>query len=164
MRLEVGIEKVVLHGAIGGLLGGAVMGATSMMAFPLLHAGGFWAPLELIAGAVHAPWATVSGFAIVPVMVGMMVHMMTSVMLGVGLALAARTTGRGWLLWTVGGAMAAWAGARLVALPLVDPALVASFPAGLFAMAHAMYGLALGGWLWRALGDRQAIGAVHSAS
>lgn len=153
---QIGAGRVAVHGAIGGMIGGMAMGMTSMMGFPLLDAGGFWQPLTLIAATVNPAWATISGFSVAPVMVGMAIHMMSSVGLGVVAAFAANATGRAWLAWSLGVAMVAWVGAQFVALPIVDSGLVAVFPLPLFAVAHAMFGMALGLWITAALSGFQA--------
>jgi hypothetical protein len=154
---EIGTGRVVVHGVIGGMFGGMAMGMTSMMGFPLLHAGGFWQPLNLIAAVANPAWGEIPGFSLVPVMVGMGIHMMTSAGLGVVAALSANATGRAWLPWSLGVGMIAWASAQFVALPLVDSILVDTFPLGLFAVAHAMFGVALGLWLTGALTGFQVL-------
>lgn len=148
MSTEFSTGRIGFEGAVGGAAGGMAMGMVSMMGFPVLGAGGFWSPLTLIASAVLPDAAIATGFATVPVVVGLMLHMATSMGLGMALALLANATGRHWYVAGLTGALLAGAAAH-VALPSVAPAMSVGFPLALFAMGHAVFGLVVAAWLDR---------------
>jgi hypothetical protein len=134
------------QGLVGGIVGGILMAGLSMIVFPIIRAGGFFQPLNLIA-AVHRPeWGTISGFALEPCVVGLMIHMIVSVLVGIFLCFIFwDATNRP--LWLVIASLAVWAVAQYLILPAVDPVLVRTFPAWLFVLAYAVYGIGLGGYL-----------------
>jgi len=148
MSTEFSVSRIGFEGAVGGAAGGMAMGMVSMMGFPLLGAGGFWSPLTLIASAVMPDAASAAGFAAVPVLVGTMLHMATSMGLGMALALGANATGKHWYIAALSGAMLAGGAVHFV-LPSVAPAMGAAFPLALFAMGHAVFGLVVAAWLDR---------------
>lgn len=130
-------------GAIGGMLGGAMMAMWSMIVLWLTGAG-FWTPLNLIA---HTLWrgapldATFSWGALV---LGMVVHLMMAILLGVVFSVAAarypasRTTllGAGMVYGVV-----VWLLLQYVLWPLVDAAAAQAFTAWVFAVGHLLYGM-----------------------
>ncbi len=134
------------QGLVGGIVGGVLMAALSMILFPIVGAGGFFQPLNLIA-AVHRPeWGMLSGFALEPCAAGLLIHLIVSVLVGIFLSFIFwDATSRP--LWLVIASLAVWAVAQYLILPAVDPVLVRTFPAWLFALAHAVYGIGLGGYL-----------------
>ncbi len=135
-------------GVIGGIIGGALMGMVSMVLFPMLGIGGFWQPMNLIAALFNQEWGLIGGFAPLPSMLGMMVHLMMSAGLGALFAWTAGDAGRGKVvLRAVIVSLVLWAVIDFLLLPLVNPVMTQVFPAWLFALVHVMYGLGLGGYL-----------------
>jgi hypothetical protein len=142
-------RRIVLAGLVASL----VMGMFQMV-YEAIAGAGLWAPPTLIAATlIRSLQATTLpiGFQPLPVVLGLMGHMMNSIILGAlfVLFIAPRLTSRGAL--ATAGAMyglAIFVIMRLIVVPLVDPALsTVSWPA--FAMAHVMWGVAIGlvlGW------------------
>ena len=141
----------VARGVIGGLIGGIAM-AMIMMVVTAVKGMGFLKPLYLIAATFHQPWAMQTGFALGPVLVGAMLHMMLSVVFGlvfvVVLAMVTRS-GAAAPLWVIAGMV--WGVTVLVVnqnivLPIVDPAMATATNGLLFwwVVAHLMFGLVLG--------------------
>ncbi|HEX9069629.1 MAG TPA: hypothetical protein VF807_12735 [Ktedonobacterales bacterium] len=127
--------------------------AMLMMLATTLTGKGPLAPLYAIAATFHRTWTTAQGVQAGPLLLGAMLHMMSSIIYGVvfGLlaaALSLRQRGAG---ATVLAAML-WGLAilllnQLIVLPVVDPALVSATAGGIFlwwAVSHLMFGLALG--------------------
>ncbi len=78
-------DELLKRGALGGLAGGVVMAMWSMIVMWLIGVG-FWAPLNLIAHTFY-PSAPLGGaFSWPALLVGMVVHVMMSVVLGLVLA------------------------------------------------------------------------------
>lgn len=76
-------DVVGLGGAVAGFLAGAVMVLLSPI-LSWLNGISLWEPPRLIAATVLGPAAlTGTGFAIQPVLIGLIVHMITSVVLGI---------------------------------------------------------------------------------
>jgi len=139
-------------GVIGGLVGGIVL-AMLMMVVTAVMGMGLLRPLYLIAATFHGPWAMEQGVVIVPLLIGLMVHMMNSIVFGLifALLLGSVTAVRRW-------GAAAWTGGGLVwgliiffinqyaVLPAVDPAMAKGTEMVLiwWIIGHMMYGLILG--------------------
>lgn len=134
-------------GVAGGVCGGVLMGTFSMILFPLLGVGGFWQPMNLIAAVFNQDWGSIKGFAMVPVLVGMMVHLMTSAALGMLFAWVAGRRRGTVLLRAVSAALVIWLVSDFLVLPIIDPVLTRVYPEWLFALAHVMFGLGLGAYL-----------------
>jgi hypothetical protein len=81
--------NVVEWGAIAGLVGGLAM-AMLMMIVSLVDGSGFWTPLYLIAATFHRSWAQASGFALAPMLAGMLLHLFNSALFGVIFAVCVR--------------------------------------------------------------------------
>jgi hypothetical protein len=140
----------ILDGLTGGIIGGVLMGMVSMVLFPLLAIGGFWQPMNLISGVISQGWGLIAGFSPMPVLIGMMLHLTLSAVLGGIFAwIASRTVGNA-VLKAVVASLLIWAVAGFLVLPWVNPIMSMIFPQWLFALAHVMYGLGLGFYLaWR---------------
>jgi hypothetical protein len=142
---------MVRTGVIGGLIGSIAM-AMVMMVVTAVKGMGLFKPLYLIAATFHQPWAMQTGFALGPALVGVMLHMMLSIIFGlvfvVGLAMVARSA-VGSSQWIIAGM--AWGVIVLlvnqyIVLPIVDPAMATATSGLLFwwVVAHLMFGLVLG--------------------
>jgi len=135
------------------LFAGIVMGMLEML-FAALAGSGFWTPLVFIGATVQRDLQTLTPpapFLAVSVVLGMMGHLLNSVVLGVVFAWFAAPRVRG-VAGIVGGGIAfgliifvvTW----FVVLPLVDPVMLRVDPAG-FAISHVAWGATLGGLLAR---------------
>lgn len=139
------------HGVIGGLIGAILMGMVSMILFPLLGIGSFWQPMNLIAAVFNQAWGSFPGFGLTPSIVGMVVHMMMSAVLGLIFVAIASRLSANLILEAVIYSLVVWVVADFLVLPTLDPTMARTFPAWLFALVHVMYGLGLGGYLnWQA--------------
>lgn len=81
------LSASLTRGAIGGLIGGMAMAMFSM--FVAISEDGFWAPVRGITSVVFGDKYYGGDFAFGSVIVGLMGHMMNSVVLGVVFALIA---------------------------------------------------------------------------
>lgn len=148
----------IRQGAFGGLVAGMAMAMIAML-YTLLAQGDLLAPLKQM-GATFFPTSSGSAISLVA---GAMLHMMVSVIVGIGFALVVkdRVTGLGPLA-LAGMAFIAveWAIARFVVLPIIDAPLVATFGAGGGIVAHLMYGVAAAAWLDRSAARSPATAAT----
>ncbi len=138
---------------LAGLAASVVMGMFEML-YEAVAGAGFWSPVMFIAATVLRSLqdiATPVPFQLVPLLLGLMGHMMNSVILGVVFALliAPRLDTRNALL--IGGVVY---GAAIFVLmwfavvPLVDPVML-KLNGLAFAVAHVMWGAVVGavlGW------------------
>ncbi|MGH3432905.1 MAG: hypothetical protein ACRDQB_08735 [Thermocrispum sp.] len=142
-------QQALVRGAVAGMVGGVVMAMWSMLA--LLASGeGFWTPLNLIA---HTFWrgAPLDGtFSFGALVLGLVVHMIMSMMLGVLGAAAVRLV-RG--VPSTRGALAAlgmavglvvWLVMQFAIWQAVDEAAAEAFTPWIFAVGHLMYGAVTG--------------------
>lgn len=140
-------------GAVGGMLGGAVMAMWSMVVL-WATGDGFWTPLNLIAHTVWRSAPIGASFSVGALIIGMVVHMMMSMLLGVGLAVTGARAGltrpvlvaasmvAGLMLWVV---------MQYGAWQVVDPTAADAFTPWVFAVAHLMYGAVTGAVIARAV-------------
>lgn len=140
-------KETLKRGALAGLGGGVVMAMWSMIAL-WLTGGGFWSPLNLIAHTLWrgAPLGTqFSGGALV---LGLVIHMMMSMVLGMVFAVGVRTISRlgaSTATLTITGMMfglVVWAVMQYGIWPAIDPAAAAKFTPWVFALGHLMFGAA----------------------
>jgi hypothetical protein len=130
------------------LLASLVMGMVEMVS-EAAAGPGFWSPLVFIAATVlrHLQFVpTPVPFMALPVALGMMGHMMNSMILGIvfGLIFSRFAIGRGALIGVgVGYALLVFAMTWYLVLPVTDPVMLKLNPAS-FAVAHVMWGAALG--------------------
>jgi hypothetical protein len=149
-----------------GLIASIVMGMIEMV-YEAVAGGGFWSPVVYIAGTVLRDLQTVAvpvPFLAVPVVVGLMGHMMNSVILGVVFSVLIATRLRGVGETAFAGAVYALAVffvMWLAVLPLVDPVMLRLNPV-VFAIAHIMWGAALGLILASTQPRRGVIQTVHA--
>lgn len=138
------VKRWIMAGAIASM----VMGMWEMVLEQFVGGNGFWAPVTYIAATVLRDYqdvATPVPFAAVPVVLGLMGHMMNSVALGPVFAKFVPRDAGPEVLVGLGAAygvavlLAMW----LVALPLVDPVML-RLNFVIFALAHVMWGIALG--------------------
>jgi hypothetical protein len=128
-----------------GLVAGMAYGMMEMVIEAVIGKG-LWSPLRYIASVFTLGKDTDPGFALVPVVVGLMGHMMNSVIFGVVFSLWISRLASG-----VGGlavlgmvyAAAIFVVMWYVVLPVIDPAMLLVNGPGFFA-SHLLYGLVLG--------------------
>jgi len=137
-----------------GLIASMVMGMWEMVAEQIAGGNGFWSPVTYIAATILRDYqqvATPVPFEALPVVLGLMGHMMNSVILGAGFAYITRPVhgsrselvGFG-VVYGIVVMFVMW----LVLLPLVDPVMLRVNGVN-FLVAHVMWGVGLGlalGW------------------
>lgn len=142
-------DEVLKRGALGGLAGGVVMAMWSMIVMWLIGVG-FWTPLNLMA---HTFWPSApldATFRPAALAIGLVVHLMMSVALGLVLAILVRAAGRIAASWAglaaVGMAygLVVWLVNQFVIWPMIDPLAAQAFTPWVFAVGHLMYGLVAG--------------------
>jgi hypothetical protein len=135
------------EGAIGGLVGGVLMGMGTMLLFWVLGQG-FWLPMKLIAtllmdaSAVDDP-----GFELGPVLVGMMIHLALSMMFGAAMVWLGRYLPGEALVRAMVMSLVLWLVADFIVMPLIAPTFDRLMPEWIFALSHVLYGAGLGGYL-----------------
>ena len=139
-----GAKEVVGAGVVAGIIGGMLMAMIMMMA---TAAGGMGllAPLRLIAATFYGKEAMSGGG---PLLVGLMIHMMNSMVFGVIFAWIAgdRRATLPALMAGMAFGVAIWAVMILVGLPMLNPIMrerLAMMPVAWF-IAHLAFGMGLG--------------------
>jgi hypothetical protein len=148
------IQRVVVAGLIASL----VMGMLEM-AHGAIAGTGFWSPAVFIAATIVRGLQSVSvpvAFQPLPVVLGLMGHMMNSVILAALFSwlIAPRLRSlSGLVLGSVIYSLAVFFVMWYVIVPLVDPVMLSLNPL-VFAVSHMMWGAALGLILgWRPAGE-----------
>ncbi len=148
-------QRKIAEGALLGAVGGMAMAMWSMIALAATGEG-FFAPVNLIA---HSVWrnAPLDGtFSAGALALGLAIHMMVSMMLGVVIVeLTARPSlGSGARAGiALGVPIAAWAG-QLVIWEVLDSTARAAFTPWVLFVGHLMFGMIAA--LWIATADRSA--------
>ena len=134
---------------IAGLVASVVMAMVEMI-YEGLFGVGFWSAPIFIAATILRDLQTVVipvGFSLVPVVLGMMGHMMNSVVLGIVFAALFGRMISSPISGAIVGALYAlmiffvmW----FVVLPFIDPVMLSLNPI-VFAISHMMWGAVLGG-------------------
>lgn len=141
--------RVIGAGGLGGLIGGVVMGMWSMVILWLTGVG-FWAPLNLIA---HTFWRGAplgAGFSWRALVIGLVAHMVVSVLLGLlfaalaGLAPARMVSQAMLPLWGVLYGLVVLLVNHYGIWPAIDEAAAEAFTPWVFAVGHALYGQVVG--------------------
>jgi hypothetical protein len=131
------------------LLAGAVAGMGYGMMEMIIEAvtgQGFWAPLRFIASVFTLGRDTDPSFSLIPVVVGLMGHMMNSVIVGIIFSLWISRVASGTVSLAALGmvyAAAIFAVMWYAVLPLIDRAMLLVNGPG-FLASHLLYGLVLG--------------------
>jgi hypothetical protein len=117
------------------------------MIIEAVRGDGFWAPLRYIASVFTRGADTDPSFSLIPVLVGLMGHMMNSIILGALFAVAVWRLRRATAITLMVGGM--MYGAAIFAvmwwgiLPAIDPAMKIVSGAGFF-ITHLIFGMMLG--------------------
>ena len=119
---------IITGGAAAGIIGGIVMAMFEMM-YTGMTSGNFMMPLRLMGATFAGPHALVGGMGVL--MWGMIVHLMTSAVLGLGFA---------WYGIVVMLVM------TFLVVPWANPTMSARIPMMMFAwvIGHILYGMCLG--------------------
>ncbi len=138
---------------VAGLVASMVMGMLEMV-YEAVAGAGFWSPVTYIAATLlrdQQDVGTPVPFQFVPVLLGLMGHMMNSVVLGVLFAAVIAPRLQGPASLTIGGLvygavvfLVMW----VVVLPLVDPVML-RLNSIVFLVSHMMWGAVIGlvlGW------------------
>lgn len=139
-------RQTVVRGALGGMVGGTVMAMWSMVALSL-NGSGFWQPLNLIA---HTFWRGApldAKFSLGAALLGLVVHMMMSMMVGVVFALGVQRIHGDLISVSVLGMIIGtviWVVMQYGIWRVVDAAAATAFTPWVFAVGHAMFGAATG--------------------
>ncbi len=136
-----------LDGLIGGLIAGIVQGMVGMMGTLVMGQGLFW-PLVLI-GYAFQPLAENPSQDVGHIMLGLVVHMVFTMMLGLMFALIAGYLPRALplVVWGVIFGVAIWVIDQLGAEYATDPTLAVKMNQILFLVTHIVYGAVLGWWV-----------------
>lgn len=140
-------------GAVGGLLGGMVMAMWSMIVMWLIGVG-FWTPINLMAHTFWEGAPTDATFSAGALVLGAVVHMMMSIILGLVLGLLASWTEPGPGVLLAGGmafGIMLWLFNQFGVWPLIDEIAAEAFTPWVFAVGHLMFGLVAAGALLPAL-------------
>jgi hypothetical protein len=159
-------QRRIVEGALLGAVGGMAMAMWSMIALAATGAG-FFAPVNLIA---HSVWhdAPLDGtFSAGALLLGLVIHMMISMMLGVVIVELAARPSFGWgarVGIAVGVPMAAWAG-QLVIWEVLDSTARAAFTPWVLFVGHLMFGMIAAFWIVMAeRSAHQAHASTHVAA
>ncbi|MBI4213998.1 MAG: hypothetical protein HY534_06785 [Chloroflexi bacterium] len=153
---------------LAGLIASMVMGMVAMI-YEAVAGAGFWAPVVFISATVLRDLQSISTpipFLALPVVLGLMGHMMNSVILGIGYSKTLGDRFRGLTAGTVAGGgfgLLVFAAMWVIVLPLVDPVML-RLNAAAFAVAHLMWGGAIGlalNWRTSEATGTQGYGAAH---
>jgi len=128
-----------------GFIAGMAYGMMEMVIEALIGMG-FWAPLRFIASVFTLGRDTDPSFSLMPVIVGLMGHMMNSVIFSIVFGLFVSRLASGVVGLAILGmvyAAAIFVVMWFVVLPLIDPAMLLVNAGGFFA-SHLLYGLVLG--------------------
>jgi uncharacterized YccA/Bax inhibitor family protein len=138
-------DVVGLNGAIAGLCGGVAMAVVAALLTRALDQD-IWLQPKAIAGLVLGDASITAGFAAVPVLVGTLIHLVVSALLGAIFEIVARRIlrlpsdfGTPMLVGLVYG-MLTWMAAYFVVVPVLRPQLLAVY-APAFIIQHIVYGM-----------------------
>jgi hypothetical protein len=148
-------------GVVGGLLGGAVLAIVALIAAPLIGRS-IWFPLNVAASAFvpdlqGASLATLNTFMLDTFIVGIIIHLVLSIAIGLAFALLLPTLPGPPLVWSVVIGAIMWAVALFLALPVLNPMMgemVNPLMGGVveplsFIIANIAYTVTLGWWVSR---------------
>ena len=137
-----------LGGAIAGLAGGVAMAVVAALLSASMGQD-IWHEPKRIAAIVYGPAALAAGFDLGPVLLGTLLHLLVSALLGAVFGIVTR---RGLHLTSDFGTpimaglvygLLIWMAAYFVVLPLFNPALLEVYPPA-FIIQHVAYGVVLG--------------------
>ncbi len=140
-------------GVYGGLAGGLGMIIVGL-AYGLWSGHGIWYPLNLIAATIlrswqHASAAQLAQFSFAGLVVGLSIHILMSIGLGLAFATLLPTLPGPPLVWAFVVGPILWVAAVYAGLPLLNPVMARLVDLPSFAIANIVYSLILGIWVAR---------------
>lgn len=140
-------------GIVGGVVAGVVM-ALVMAGWGAATGRGIWFPVNLIAATVlrhlqNEPLEMLSQFYLAGAVVGTLIHLGLSMVLGFVFAMLLPTLPGSAVVWSVIISPILWFVAQYLALPLMNPRMYALIDHPSFAIAHVVYSAILGWWISR---------------
>jgi hypothetical protein len=147
---DTGVEPQWREAAAAGVTAGLVMTVWKMAEAAVAGAGA-WRPPNLIATIVLGPSANVGTFDAAALAVGMILHLLTSIAMGlVYAAIACRLLPRlpaaAELAAVVAYALLSWAVYQWLVMPWLAPTMNAHTSAVSLAVAHVVFALGFAGW------------------
>ncbi|MGD9702887.1 MAG: hypothetical protein AB7L17_16300 [Ilumatobacteraceae bacterium] len=139
--------RKVTQGALLGAAGGMAMAMWSMIALAATG-DGFFAPVNFIAHSLWRDAPLDGGFSGAAFVLGIVIHMMVSMMLGVMIVIATdrrSMSTAGAVAVSIGVPMAAWAG-QLVAWDAIDSDARSLFTPWVLFVGHAVFAMVAAGW------------------
>lgn len=135
-------------GISGGLKGGLAMIPVAL-AYGLLSGSGIWFPVNLIAATFipawqHASLAQLEQPSLFGLLLGLAVHLMMSVALGLIFAVMLPALPKTPIFWAFVIGPCLWGGAVYAGLPLFNPVMAKVIDLPSFALANIIYSLVLG--------------------
>ena len=137
--------ETLRRGALAGMAGGVVMAMWSMIALWLTGTG-LWSPLNLIANTLWRGAPTGAAFSGGALALGLIVHMMMSMALGMAFAAGLRAfrplaASRARLAMTgMAFGLGVWAVMQYGIWPAIDAGVAPKFTPWVFALGHLMFG------------------------
>ncbi len=140
-------ERKIIQGSLLGAAGGMAMAMWSMIALAVTG-DGFFAPVNLIAHSVWRDAPLDGGFNGSAFVLGIAIHMMVSMMLGVMIVVGASRTSLSTprtVAVAIGVPMMAWAG-QLVAWKAIDSDARTLFTPWVLFVGHVMFAMVATAW------------------
>jgi len=139
-------------GILGGLIGG--LGVAVIGLGYGVFSGNVWLPVNVVAAAILRNLQTQSPvdlgrFDPAAIMVGLLVHALMSITLGLMFAFILPALPGRPLYWGPVIGPLLWVGAYVAALPLLNPVMVRNLEIISFTLANIMFGILLGWWIDR---------------
>ncbi len=140
-------REAVSAGAFAGILAGTAMAMISMM-MSMTTGQGFWMPMKKISVTLLGPSVLQDpSFQMMPVIVGVIIHFITSMAFGMLFALWGGRWSYGPAIgWGAAYGLAIWIVMHFLVLPVVNP-VMAQMPVPQFAILHVIFGGTLGSYL-----------------
>jgi len=140
-------------GVIGGAMGGLVMIGIAAI-YGLSSGHGLWLPVNLIGATVVrdlqvASLDQLSAFNAAALLMGLVLHMVMSIGLGLIFAMLLPTLPGSPVLWALLIGPLLWALASVLILPFLNPVMAEYVDHTSFFGAHVIYSLVLGWWISR---------------
>jgi hypothetical protein len=141
-------------GAIGGALGGVAM-ALVAIGYGLISGIGVWLPVNVIAATFlrdlqSAPIDQLSQFNLAALIIGLLMHAVLSIGIGILFVLILPTLPGTPIIWALTVGPLLWIIASVLTLPLIDPVMARVVNVPSFVAAHVVYGLVMGIYVARA--------------
>lgn len=142
-------KAALIRGAVGGVVGGALMMLWSMIAMWLTGTG-FWTPPNLIAHTVFPSAPLGASFSVPALVIGLLIHFAVAIVFGMLFA-ALMTPAAGWVPTTTTSALSGiaygivvWLVMQFLVWTAADTVAASAFTPWIFAVGHLIYGLTIG--------------------